>query len=209
MNQGIIYSSYLAFYLLLSIFPFIMAVVAIMGFIPFELEGFFDRFIGIFPQEVHLNLKNFVESNRRNSNLIGYSMFFLLWSSARAIGAIRKSLDMISGEKSRHNFIKQRFFDSVRNFAFIFLLLIIFLIPTIIKLTKLGTLLLKINIPYFLTLIDTFQWVFILAMLFGIISLIYMRMGTKKYNFREVWRGALLAAIGWSIMSYLFNGILS
>ena len=208
-DQGVIYSAYLAFYLLLSMFPFIMAIIGIMGFIPFELYGALDKVIEFFPAEVHNNLKSFIESNRPNTGLFGYSLFFLLWSSARAIGAIRKALDRISGNRSRHNFIKARFIDSFRNFAFIFLLLIILLIPTVVKLTKLGTLLFKLKIPYFLTLIETFQWLFILAMLFGVISLVYMRMGTKKYGYRDIWAGALLTAIGWALMSYLFNGVMS
>ena len=178
-DQGVIYSAYLAFYLLLSMFPFIMAIVAIMGLIPFELNGALNKLIELFPAEVHSSLKSFIASNRPNTSLFGYSIFFLLWSSARAIGAIRKALDRISGDRSRHNFIKARFIDSFRNFAFIFLLLIILLIPTAVKLTKLGTLLFKINIPYFLTFIDTFQWLFIFGMLFGVISLVYMRMGTN------------------------------
>lgn len=208
-GQGVVYSAYLAFYLLLSIFPFIMAIIGIMGFIPFDLNGALNKLIEFFPAEIHSNLIIFIESNRPNAGLFGYSLFFLLWSSARAIGAIRKALDRISGDRSRHNFIKARFIDSIRNFIFIFSLLIILFIPTAIRLTRLGTLLFKINIPYFLNFIETFQWLFIFGMLFGLISLVYMRMGTKKYIYKDVWAGALLTALGWALMSYLFNGVVS
>lgn len=208
-DQGAIYSAYLAFYLLLSVFPFLMAIVGIMGFIPFELDEALIRLIEFFPVEVHTYLKNFIMSNRRNSDLLGYSVLFLLWSSARAVGAIRKALDRISGGRSRHNFIKARLFDALKNFAFIFLLLLILIIPTAVKLTRLGTLFLKIKLPTSLDFFESFQWVFVFGMLFIVITFVYMRMGTKKYPFRDIRVGALLTAVGWALMSYLFNGVIT
>lgn len=208
-GQGIIYSAYLAFYLLLSIFPFIMALVGIMGFIPFEVDEALNRLIDIFPMEIHGGLRSFIEVNRRSSNLLGYSLFFLLWSSARAIGAIRKSLDRIYDARNRQNFIKARFFDSIKNFAFIFLLLLVLFFPTAVKLTKIGTVFLKFNIPYVLTLVESLQWVFIFTLLFGVLSFVYMRMGSLKQRFDDVKVGALLVALAWVILSFLFNGIIS
>lgn len=208
-NQGIMYSAYLAFYLLLSIFPFIMAIVGIMGLFPFGVEEALNRFIEIFPSEIHVSLRSFININMRNSNLLGYSLFILLWSSARAIGSIRKSLDNIYGARSKHNFIKARFFDSIKNFVFIFLLLMVLFFPTAVKLTKLGTVFLRFNIPYVLTLIESLQWVFVFAMLFAVISFVYMRMGTRKLSFDQVWIGALLTALAWVVLSFLFNGVIS
>lgn len=208
-DQGVIYSAYLAFYLLLSIFPFIMALVGIMGFIPFEVDEALNRLIGIFPLEIHGSLRSFIEVNRRSSNLLGYSLFFLLWSSARAIGAIRKSLDRIYKVSSKHNFIKARFFDSLKNFAFMFLLLLLLFFPTAVKLTRIGTVVLQFNIPYILTLVESLQWVFIFTILFGVISFVYMRMGSEKQSFDEVRVGALLVALAWVVLSFLFNGVIS
>lgn len=208
-GQGHVYSAYLAYYFLVSIFPFILAILAIMSFIPFGVDEALSKLIEFFPSEVHGGLKSFIESNKRNSNLIGYSVFFLLWSSAKATGSIRKALNCVSGVQCNQNFIKTRVLDSIRNVFFIFSILLILFIPTAVKLTKLGSLLFLSRIPYFFRVIEYMQWLFIFALLFGLISFVYMRMGTKKYSFNEVKYGGLLVSLAWVFLSFLFNGVMS
>ncbi len=207
--QGPVYSAYLAYYLLVSIFPFILAIVAMMSFVPLAVDEVFNSIIEFFPSQVHSALRRLIEANMRNSNLVGYSVFFLLWSSARATGSIRKALNCVSGVQSSQNFIKARLLDSVRNFVFIFSLLLILFLPTAVKLSKLGSLLFVSKIPYFFTIIEYLQWLVIFALLFAVISFVYMRMGTKKYAFNEVKYGGLLVALVWVILSFLFNGVIS
>lgn len=207
-GHGVVYSSYLAFYLLLSIFPFMMVLVAVISFLPFGYDQLLTRLLAIFPAESHSYLKNFIGSIS-SSNWLWYSVLFLLWSSSRAVRAIQQSLDRISGRTSSQGFIVTRLLASLYNLLLLLLIILVTLIPTIIRLTKLGTLLFSVKIPYFLLILESLQWLFVMAFLYLLIAAIYMKMGAKKFTFHEVKWGALFTTISWGIMNFLFNGVVT
>lgn len=208
-GHGVVYSSYMAFYLLLSIFPFIMALVAIISYLPFEFDVLLNRLLAIFPGEAHSFLQNFVQSISGSGNWLWYSVLFLLWSSSRAVRAIQQSLDRVSGVVVSKGFIVTRLLASVYNLVLLLLIILVTLIPTIIRLTKIGTMLFSVEIPYFILLLESLQWLFVMGLLYFLLATIYMKMGTKKFTFLQVRFGALFTTGGWVLMNYLFNGVVS
>lgn len=208
-GHGVVYSSFLAFYLLLSIFPLMMVLVAIISYLPFGYDQILSKLLAIFPAEAHNYLKSFIESISSNTNWLWYSVLFLLWSSSRAVRAIQQSLDRVSGKNSSKSFIITRLLASLYNLLLLLLIIIVTMLPTIVRLTKLGTMLLSVKIPYFFLVLESLQWLFMIGILYFLIAAIYMRMGTKKFSFKEVIWGSLFTTLVWVIMNYLFNGVLT
>lgn len=206
-NRGGVHSAQIAFYMMLSIFPLLTSLVAILSFFKLDLYNLMVNNAQIFPLETSRFVMNYILNVKTSNNILilTYSVIMALWSSSKAMFSIQFALDKIYNVTLRKHYVLMKLLSLLYNFLFVLLLILIIIAPT----------LLQIGIELF----ERYLWpllglrnilvlgrylVQIVAM-FGIICLIYMRLPTRKKGFQEIWLGALFTTISWIAASQLFT----
>jgi membrane protein len=207
-HRGVANSAYIAFYLILSLFPFLLALVAVISYLPWDISGFIHE-LSFFPPEIQRFLYSYVLNIKLNSGwLLLYSILMALWSSSRALTSIRFSLDQVFGNKSTH-FVKTRIFAMLYNLVFILLLIVAFSLPALIDLVRVVIKNFFGNIEFIDGFLTWIRWIIMPMMLPMVIALVFMKVPSRKMALGKVWPGTLFTTSAWILLSNLFPILVS
>ncbi len=205
-RNGRIYSVYIAFFMVLSIFPFFISLVAIVSMIPFDINYDSIEIFKLFPKEAQGFIVGFIKSIKLASGpALILSSATSLWSSSRAFVAITDGLDRIENSKEKKVLFITRLLSSIKGFIFIIVLILIFAIPSILKLITVSLSAFDIKIPNIIGIFEDFRYLITLVLLFFAVVTMYMRLPTQKKKFKEIYLGSIFTTLGWLFFSYIFN----
>lgn len=202
-HRGMPNSAYMAFYLILSLFPFLLAMVAIVSFINWDFSALLTE-LSFFPEQVENFIISYVLNIQLNSGwLLVYSIVMALWSSSKAVTSIQDSLDRVFSNPKR-SFVKNKLFAMLYNLVFILLIVAAFSLPAVLNLVRLVIESFFGQSDFLRTLFTYLRWVLTPLMLPALLSLLYMRLPSQKMRFRQVWPGVLFTTATWILLSNLF-----
>ncbi len=207
-HGGVANSAYIAFYLILSLFPFLLALVAVVSYLPWDISRFVGE-MSFFPPEVERFLQSYVLNISLNSGwLLFYSIVVALWSSSRAVTSIRFSFDKVFENKSMH-FVKTRLFAMLYNLVFILLLVVAFSMPALIDLVRLVLEMIFGELVLLSGFFTWIRWIMVPLTLPAILALVFMKVPSEKMKLRQVWPGTLFTTFAWILLSNLFPLLVS
>lgn len=200
-------SSAIAYYLLLSIFPLIIAIGNILPFLNIDIETLLNYIAMIIPADVFKMLEGTIRSLLENSygGLLSLSAVATLWAASRSINALQRSLNKVYGVGGSRNMIVTRMIS----FSVIFLFLL-----SVVLLTTLFTVgqsifdALMPNFPFLKEIAATFSAVRWPAILFGIFAtmfVIYYFLPNAKIHVRYILPGTLFTTFGWMVLTQVFG----
>ncbi|WP_278279673.1 YihY/virulence factor BrkB family protein [Clostridium sp. DMHC 10] len=101
-------ASQLAYGLLFSLFPFLIFLMTLVGFSNIRSYEVLQLFERIMPEQVFSLVKGIVleVTEKRNGNLLSFSLIISLWASMSGFNAIIKGLNMSYKEEERRGFLK-------------------------------------------------------------------------------------------------------
>lgn len=197
-----------AFFLTMSIFPFLMFTVSTVAYVPvLQITKYVDMIEQVIPVKaigfVDLVVKSAVE--KRNTHYMVVSFCLTMWTFSRAVKAL------IKGMNSAFYSLETRSFLKVMMISMIFTLMLLVLIFTSMILLVYGE---KIGVVIFSYL--GFDKVFfnlwnITRYAIGTIATIIVFTLLYKYtpninlSVKKVAPGAIFATFGWFLMSYLYS----
>lgn len=199
-----------AYYLLLSMLPFLIFVISLLNLFPVNEEILF-RFLRPFIPEQSFDL---IEDNVREvlRNGKGKWLYFSLagafWLSSVTVQSLARSLDLANGYIRRRGFWLSLFRDLGVTLLFMLVVPLSILLPFIENI-------LHQVIAYYDRIDDWKGWLFLwpkikwglgTLFLFVFFLLFYKIVPTGKVLLRQAVPGALLSTIGWQLFSYLFGG---
>lgn len=206
-NRGGVHSAQIAFYMMLSIFPMLTSIVAIMSFFQVDIANAMAANAQLFPLKTREFILSYVLNVKTSGNilLLLYSVLLTIWSSSKAMYAIQYALDKVYDQSKRKHYVLNKLLSILYNFFFILFLILIILTPTILQI-GMGFVEKYVLIPKFVILNLTYlRYIIQFGAMFLIICLIYMRLPTRKKRLRSIWPGALFTTLAWIIASYLFT----
>ena len=196
-----------SYYLILSIFPFMIFLLSVLGLTSLNQEMLIHQIERLLPTESASIVLNTIESimDSGNVTLLSFGMITTLWSSLKGIRALIKGINIA------YNTIENRPFWEIILLAFFSTLaipmLIILSFSFLVFGEKIGEFLFG-----FLGITGTFQtlWyrlriIFPVLMLIVSFLLFYKFTPNQKLRFKEVYVGALFAAFGWISISLLYS----
>lgn len=200
-------SAQLAYFFLLSLFPFLMFIVTLIGYLPFD-----DRMVNAvlaeyLPEDVVFmideNLKEIM--NNRSGGLLSISIIGTLWSASNGFNAITRSFNKAYGVKPARNFILNRIIAIGLMFSMVAAIIIALLFPVFGRL--IGEYVL-VNVPLPETIVDMWdvlRWVSSSVMFFVVFFVLYKLAPNKKMKENHVLYGTIFATVGWQLTSYGFS----
>lgn len=191
-----------AYYLLLSIFPFLIFIITLLAFIPFPIQFNINLLQDIIPYEIF----QFIEgqwthiASQQNTGLLSISIIFTLWTASLAISTILRLLNRAYHVTESRHFIKGRLISILLTIGMFIVVLIALILQVIGGAIK--------NIVHFDFIVFDFnilRWSFSTIILFLVFSLLYFIGPNIRLKFREIYIGAIFATIGWQLISTLFS----
>ncbi|WP_042201736.1 YihY/virulence factor BrkB family protein [Paenibacillus camerounensis] len=203
--QGI--SAQLTYYLILSLFPFLIFIMTLIGYAHISLEDKISQLEGIMPAEAVSIINEILQdvSEGRSQALLSFGMLATLWAASKGINAIIKGLNRA------YDIDESRVFWKVRGIAFLATLSIGLVVLLSILLLVFGSWLktqvfLLADLPYGLNkLWDLLQYAVPLFVMFVVFTLLYWIAPSRRLRLKEVMPGALFSTLGWIITSVLFS----
>ncbi|ETT47959.1 YihY/virulence factor BrkB family protein [Paenibacillus sp. FSL P4-0338] len=203
--QGI--AAQLTYYLILSLFPFLIFIMTLIGYANISLEKNIEQLEQIMPAEAISIIEEILQdvSAGRSQTLLSFGMLATLWAASKGINAIIKGLNRA------YEIDESRVFWKIRGIALLATLTIGFVVLLSILLLVLGSWLktqvfLLVDLPYgFQKLWDLLQYAIPLFVMFIVFTLLYWIAPSRRLALREVMPGALFTTIGWITTSILFS----
>ncbi|MDQ0253409.1 membrane protein [Evansella vedderi] len=191
-----------AYYLLLSIFPFLIFIISLFSFLPIALEFDLELLRDVVPAEIFY----FIEGQwtritaQHNTGLLSFSILFTIWTASLALNTILHLLNRAYHVTEERKFFKGRIisiFLTIGMFAVVLVALSLQVVGGVMK----DFFAIDLNFLNF----NLFRWVISFVILFIVFTLLYLIGPNTKLKLREVYIGALFATLGWQLTSLLFS----
>lgn len=200
-------SAQLAYFFLLSLFPFLLFIVTLLGYFPLDDRMIIEVLAEYLPvdvvQMIDQNLTQII--NNRSGGLLSISILGTLWSASNGFNAITRSFNKAYGVEASRNFLLGRLIAIGLMLTMIIAIMFALLLPVFGKVIG-EYILVLIPLPEsFLNTWDLLRWVTSSIMFFIVFYVLYKLAPNKKIKENSVIWGALFATISWQIVSYGFS----
>ncbi|MCT4599015.1 MAG: YihY/virulence factor BrkB family protein [Vallitalea sp.] len=201
------WASKLTFYILLSIFPFLLFLMQILSYTSLSNIDVIYQFKDIIPNEI-FDIIGFITTDiekNQSDTVLSLAIIVTIWAASKGIMAVITTLNKAYREKETRSYIFLRLLAFIYTIAFAVVLLLTFLL--IIFWNKLLNIAFSyIYLPTALEgVIDFIRIIFAMMLLFLFFILLYNASPNKKISIKEVVPGSILATIGWLGMSFIFS----
>lgn len=203
-------SAQLAFYFLLSLFPFLIFAVTLLGFYVSaeDVLGLISRYV---PPEsmavIEQNVRNVLDVDR--GGLLSFGIIATIWPASHATNALIRALNEAYDVEESRPFWQARGLAVVLTFALIGVLLVALVLPVFGK--AIGTFLFSLFglSDAFLSVWNVLRWGISFVILFAVLVFLYYFAPNKRLGLQEIVVGALFATISWQFVSFAFSYFVS
>ncbi|MCC2930400.1 MULTISPECIES: YihY family inner membrane protein [Bacillus] len=207
LHEGQSKSAELAYFFLLSLFPFLIFMLTLTAYLPIST----DDVLGVVKQYAPGSAMSLIESithqtlNDRNGGLLSFGIIAALWSASNGMNSIVRSLNHAYEVEENRSFIIVRLTSIFLTIAMVFTILVALLLPVFGR--QIGLLAADFvgASDLFLSIWTAIRWGVSPLVLLIVFSALYIIAPNKKLSLRFVMPGALFAAIGWIVVSTLFS----
>lgn len=199
-------SAQLAYFFLLSLFPFLLFLVTLMGFLPINSESFMPFLSSFLPDDVlemiETNLDQIVSN--RSGGLLSVSILGTLWSASNGFNAVTKSFNKAYRVEEDRPFLINRLIAlglMIGLVLVIALALILSVFGRIIGEYVFGFL----GLADYLNSWNVIRWIITSVTLFVGLFTLYKLAPNQKVRVRDALWGTLFATITWQVASLGFS----
>ncbi|RKD24399.1 ribonuclease BN [Ammoniphilus oxalaticus] len=200
-------SAQCAYYFLFSIFPFLIFMIALVGFLPFTsddvLKFVSEHMPGQTNELIEENIRMVVDVKR--SGTLSLSLLVTLWSASRGMDAVVYGLNRSYQVKEKRSFIRSKLLSMILTVGMIFVFLTA-LVLTVFGEKAQALMLVFLHIPENNLIVSTtFRWaITLIVVTITFIALYYIAPNTC-IRCKDVVPGAVIAAVGWQLASVIFS----
>lgn len=196
-----------AYFLLLSIFPFLLVVVSLLSFLPFTLVDVYNLLEDTYvPPGVLTVIEDQwnVLTSEAQPGLLSVGALFTLWTASLALNSILSSLNLAYNITENRGLLKERIIAIGLTIAMFFVVILALVLQVagvhLQEWLQLDLLLFDINL---------IRWLLSTSIIFAVFLLMYWIGPSMRLRFRDVYIGALAATAGWQLVSFGFSVFVS
>lgn len=200
-------SAQLAYFFLLSLFPFLLFLITLLAYLPVEEGLVLELLAEYLPQDVTLMIEQNLSQilHHRSGGMLSLGAIGTLWSASNGFNALRRSFNKAYGVKKPRNFFLSRIIAIGLMLIIILAIIVALLLPVFGNV--IGNLLIEMNFvsSTFETLWNSFRWI-MSSVLFFILFYVLYKLGPnyeKRKNY--VICGTFFATVTWQLTSFGFS----
>ena len=204
-NRLSVYAACTAFYIFISFIPFLMIILALIPYLPFNRADFTKMLLDFVPKDYDYVVTGLIEDlYLNNTKALWASLIALFWASGRGVLGITQGLNEIEGVTESRNFIYMRIRSGIYTLALAFGMLFTLLLSVF------GTTLLNIinnflHLPDVLINILEYRNFFVFGVLVAMFVFFFTVLPNKKMKVKSQLPGAFIAALIWWGFTRLFS----
>ena len=183
------YASGMAFTAFVSMFPLILGLLAILGYVtrsPSATQSAQAAIVGFFPGDAHKQLTDLLVTIQQNRGTLGIvGIVGLLWSGSSLFTGMEFSLGVIIGVRQR-NFLRQR--------AMALVMTLLFVVALVATVAANSLVVLPGSIWGFEPLVGLIVWCLLMLAIYRLVP-------NRTYPVRQLWRGVLIAGTAMEILT--------
>jgi len=192
-----------AFFILLSVLPFLIFFLTLSQFAPFSKDDIITILVDMLSFERKSMIVSIVNEvyRKTGASVLSLSIIAALWSSSKGVYSIVKGLDSVYDIEDNRNFFVLRIFSTFCTIIFavmIIAMLILWVFGNILYAYICARIPVLESVAGYFIHKRIFFTVITLTLLFMVI---YKFVPDRDSSFLKQWPGALLAAIGWILVS--------
>lgn len=201
-QQVPLYAANASFFLILSVFPVLVILLALMRYTGMQVESFTDLVAEVVPGALMPMVNRLVLSAYVNASgtVLSISAVAALWSASRGMYSFVTGLNAIYEVKENRGYIRTRLLSMGYTFAFLIVLLLTLVLHVfggdLLKLLE------GLPIPAFLLDLRVFVLLFLQTALF---CAMFVVLPNERNRPGESLPGALLASIGWQVFTDVYS----
>ncbi|WP_138263814.1 YihY/virulence factor BrkB family protein [[Clostridium] hylemonae] len=200
------YAAQSAFFFMLCLIPIILLLITMVQYTPVTKADVMTAVIRVFPSSVDSLITSIVNQvYNQSSGIIPVTVIVALWSAGKGVLAMTGGLNCVYNCRETRNYLVLRIRATL--YTVMFILVIIFLLVLSVFGNTLNIFIAE-HIPILSGLAD---WlirtrVYIMPVVLVVFSLlIYKFLPNRKDSLKKQIPGAVFAAIGWMIVSWIFS----
>lgn len=196
-----------AYYLLLSLFPLLIATGNILPFLRINPNTILPYLQEMIPTQIYQFLGPAIKDllTQGSGKLLSVSAIGALWSASQSINGLQTAMNKAYGVGQRANFLVVRIVSFFVILFFMISIVGVFLVFGIGK-TVLDILQPVLQIPSeWISLFQTLKWPITLVGLLFMLTLIYWLVPNAKVKLRSALPGAIFTTVGWMLLSQVFG----
>ncbi len=199
------FSATSAFFIILSIFPFLILLLSVVQFTPLTEEMVISRIHTVLPDIIAPLISGiFQEIYNTNAGtvLVITSAAACIWSASKGVLALVRGINICFNVNDRRSYIIIRLLSCL--YTFVLFLMLVFLMVLMVF----GSTIFNAVKPYlgnFVNIIEAIvskRWFITVPVITLVNMLIYSVFPARKKRFLRMFPGALLAAFGWTLLSW-------
>ncbi|MBN8210351.1 YihY/virulence factor BrkB family protein [Bacillus sp. NTK071] len=197
----------LAYYFMLSIFPLLILVLSILPYLSIDKQQAVDFLTKYAPGEIGSILQDNVISiiSEPQGGLLTVGILGTLWSASNGMMALMRALNLAYDVDETRSFIKARLLSILLTIGFILVFIVTLVLPVFGDVI-INTMTTALNLPESTEILfRVLRWVLAVAIMASILAALYHFAPNKSFPFKEVFVGAIVATIGWQIISLAFS----
>lgn len=197
----------MAYYILLFIFPLLIFIIAILGYLNLPADNAIYFISMIAPKEAIAFIDKYIEYilTERQANLLMVSLLATFWTASNALNVLIKSMNRAYGVEESRGYIRRKLL------AIPFTLLITLSITAALFIPIVGKVLLIWSSTFLqissilMIYLKYLRWLMAIFTIFNVMIIIYFISPDQNLRFSQIAPGAVLATIAWIGMSMLFS----
>lgn len=203
------YAAQSAYYIILSFIPFIIILLTLIQYIGLDKENLYYIIKTIIPTSMNETVLGIIqEVYSKSIGTISLSLLIAIWASSKGFYALYKGLQVIYENKRKTNYISLKLRTILYTFGFS-ALIILALILMVFGRIIINFINAKVKLEYIYNVILFFKDAVVILGLFVFLLLVYKFVPKSKNKFRNQVPGAIIATIGWLVVSKIFSVYLS
>lgn len=202
-----LHGAYTGFFLILSLFPGLVLLFAVLGYTSYGVEEVLALVENILPQALmSLAQPMLIDAYAHTSGaVLSVSLIAALWSAGRGMGGLMQGINAVYGLKENRSYLVKRSIGAVYTLLFLPVLVLTLVLHVfgnmILDYLRMTT------IPLLQVLMDLIdlRFLFLLILQTALFTAIYAVLPNRNNGIKESLPGALLATIGWLTFTNLFS----
>lgn len=196
----------LAYYFMLSIFPLLILILSILPYLSIDKQEAVDFLTKYAPGETGSILQDNVLSiiSEPQGGLLTIGLLGTLWSASNGMMALMQALNLAYDVEETRSFIKARLLSICLTVGLILVFIVTLVLPVfgdVIIDAVTSTLNLPSSTEFLFRIL---RWVIAVGIMACILAALYRFAPNKHFPFKEVIIGAVVATIGWQVISLAF-----
>ncbi|MFC3041236.1 YihY/virulence factor BrkB family protein [Virgibacillus xinjiangensis] len=197
----------LAYFFLLSLFPFLLFLLNLIGYLPVDMQSVIGMIGDYAPDQImeliNTNVTNLL--NEYNGGLLSVGLIGTLWAASNAINALTRSFNRAYDVGENRSFFVSRLIAIVLTVAMVSVICIALLLPVFGRMIGVYIFSLFGLSEGFLAVWETLRYVISSVIFFIVFVSLYKLAPNKRIYFKNCIWGALFATFSWQLVSLGFS----